>query len=204
MGMKGPSQKRNHLPVPNVKKLLTKVAIWRCMKEPTLERSHLPVPCATRVLLTLLVWRCMKGSTQERSHLPAPSGFLTRPMKEHMVRKPIIANNVTRNLANLFPRKSKKPYYCKQCDKNFSFLLFLEKRYANFFVTLFAMMGFLFKVFCQVHESTHTGDKSFACSKNDKTLKKGSFEWVWKDPHRRETICQLDNFDLKSTKIEII
>ena len=146
------------------------------MKGSIQERSHLHVPSVIKHFNKIVIWRSMRGHTQERSHLPAPSGFLTRPMKEHMVRKPIIANNVTRNLANLFPRKSKKPYYCKQCDKNFSYLLFLEKRYANFFVTLFAMMGFLFKVFCQVHESTHTGEKSFACSKNDKTLKKGSLE----------------------------
>ena len=64
-------------------------------------------------------------------------------MKEPIVGKPIIANNVTRNLANLFQRKSKKPFCCKQCGKNFSYLLFLEKKYAKFLVTLFAMMGFL-------------------------------------------------------------
>ena len=39
MSMKGPTQKRNYLPVPNVKKLLTKVVIWRCMKGPTLDRA---------------------------------------------------------------------------------------------------------------------------------------------------------------------
>ena len=49
MSMKGPTQERNHLPVPNVKKLLTKVAIWRCMKVPTLERSHLPVLARLKV-----------------------------------------------------------------------------------------------------------------------------------------------------------
>ena len=202
--MKEPTLERSHFPVPCATRVLLTLLVWRCMKGSIQERSHLHVPSVIKHFNKIVIWRSMRGHTQERSHLPAPSGFLTRPMKEHMVRKPIIANNVTRNLANLFPRKSKKPYYCKQCGKNFSYLLFLEKRYANFFVTLFAMMGFLFKVFCQVHESTHTGEKSFACSKNDKTLKKGSFEWVWKDPHRRETICQLDNFDLKSTKIEII
>ena len=39
MSMKGPTQERNYLPVPNVKKLLTKVVIWRCMKGPTLDRA---------------------------------------------------------------------------------------------------------------------------------------------------------------------
>ena len=95
----------------------------------------------------IVILRSMKGHTQERSHLPAPSGFFTRPMKEPIVRKPIIANNVTRNLPNIFPRKSKKPFYCKQCGENFSYLLFLQKRDAKFLVTLFAMKGFVTKVF---------------------------------------------------------
>ena len=52
--------------------------------------------------------------------MPSPSGFLTIPMKEHIGEK----------------------YCCKQCGKNFSYLLFLEKKYAKFLVTLFAMMVF--------------------------------------------------------------
>ena len=134
------------------------------MKGSIQERSHLHVPSVIKHFNKIVIWRSMRGHTQERSHLPAPSGFLTRPMKEHMVRKPIIANNVTRNLANLFPRKSKKPYYCKQCGKNFSYLLFLEKKYAKFLVTLFAMMGFLTNVFSPVCVLSCFFNSQFCCN----------------------------------------
>ena len=96
--------------------------------------SHLPVSFATMLLLTLPDWRCMKGQIQKRSHLHVPSvkafqqncdlkkhewthrreaicllkvDFSPYPWKYTMVTKPIIANNVTRNLASLFCRKSK-------------------------------------------------------------------------------------------------
>ena len=59
----------------------------------------------------------MKGHTQERSHLPAPSGFLTRPMKEHI---------------------GEKTHHCKQCDKKFSIFFLKKKQVAKVLATLFA------------------------------------------------------------------
>ena len=136
------------------------------MKGPTLERRHLPVPCVNKALIEtaslkahakmhtgekpFTCSKCDKVFQQncdlkkhERTHTGEKSfacskwvHFSPDLWKNTLVRKPIIANNVTRNLANLFLRKSKQPYYCKQCGKNFSYLLFLEKRYAKFFVTL--------------------------------------------------------------------
>ena len=48
-----------------------------------------------------------------------------------------------------FPMKKQKTILLQLC-KNFSYLPFLEKKYAKFLVTLLAMMGFLTNVFSPV------------------------------------------------------
>ena len=123
------------------------------------------------------------------------------PWKNTLVRKPIIANNVTRNLANLFPRKSKQPYYCKQCGKNFSYLLFLEKRCAKFLVTL--QWWVFTNMFFQVHERTHTEENPFACSKYDKTFKKVLIWMSMKGPTQERNYLLVPNVKKLLTKVVI-
>ena len=115
-----------HLPVPNVKKLLTKVAIWRCMKVPTLERSHLPVPARLKVHERMHTGekpftcsKCDKAFQQncdlkkhERTHT-GPS----RPRRENI---------------------GEKNHRCRQFDKKFSIFFLKKKQVAKVLATLFA------------------------------------------------------------------
>ena len=132
------------------------------MKRCIQERSHLHVPSVISISTKLWFEEAWKGTPHRREAICLLQvDFSPYPWKNTLVRKAIIANNVTRNLANLFPRKSKKPYYCKQCGKNFSYLLFLEKRYA---------------IFCHIICNDGFSLQSFLSSS-------------WKYPHRREVIC---------------
>ena len=90
---------KSHLPVWNVKRNSAGVAFWNIMKGYTQERGHLPVPNqlslkehermektylpvwnVKRNLAGEALWKIMKGCTQERGHLPVPNQL---SLKEH-------------------------------------------------------------------------------------------------------------------------